>query len=341
MVFADNKKQEDVMCHYYHFNIKERESLLILRNSGKTITEIAQELKRSKSTISRELKRNSVQGSYSACDAEKLYHARRRKCKRHKLLDNPETKKHIQTLIIEKRWSPEQIAKTVSKEDSVCQISYATIYRGIYAHLLETHKLSHGERGIVRLLRHKGKRRKKQNEEENRGKICISHPISERPAEANERMAPGHLEADTVLGKRGGECLVTLVDRMLRMGWIERAKSKSSADVNEAIMRIIKRLPSSYVKTITPDCGKEFANHAEISAKTAIEFYFPPPGSPWLRGTNENFNGLLREFVPKGCDISSLSDSQLENFEFLLNSRPRKCLNWNSPLNIFLNFCCT
>ena len=323
------------MRHYHHFSIKERESLLILKKSGKTITEIAQELNRSKSTISRELRRNSVQETYSACDAEELYHVRRKKCKRSKLLEDQNLKKIIQFLIVERHWSPEQIAETLSSKNGSFKISYTTIYRGIYAHMLETHKLSHRERGIVRLLRHKGKRRKKRTEEENRGKICISHPIFERPIEANKRIAPGHLEADTVLGKRGGECLVTLVDRTLRMGWIERAKSKSSADVNDAIKRIIKRLPQNYVKTITPDCGKEFANHAEITNKTGIEFYFPPPGSPWLRGTNENFNGLLREFIPKGYDISSLSDDQLRNFELLLNSRPRKCLNWKSPLELF------
>ena len=181
------------MRHYHHFSIKERESLLILKKSGKTITEIAQELNRSKSTISRELRRNSVQETYSACDAEELYHVRRKKCKRSKLLEDQNLKKIIQFLIVERHWSPEQIAETLSSKNGSFKISYTTIYRGIYAHMLETHKLSHRERGIVRLLRHKGKRRKKRTEEENRGKICISHPIFERPIEANKRIAPGHV----------------------------------------------------------------------------------------------------------------------------------------------------
>ena len=164
----------------------------------------------------------------------------------------------------------------------------------------------------------------------------ISNTIDKRPKEADNRTAMGHLEADTVIGKRSGECLVTLVDRKTRLAWIERSPSKSADAVNEAILRVMERIPGGFVKTITPDRGKEFANHSQITKCKAIEFYFPPPHSPWARGTNENFNGLLREFVPKAHDISAFSDEQLHNFEFLLNTRPRKCLGWKSPLELFL-----
>lgn len=323
------------MCHYTHFTTEERESLLILKKIGKSITEIAKELNRSKSTISRELKRNSVKGIYSACVADAAYKARRKRCKRHKLLENKELKATVQRLIIEQHWSPEEIAGRLKLENSKFQISYGTIYRGIYSGMLETHKLAHRERGIVRKLRHKGKRRKKAGEVETRGKIVISNPIDKRPDEANNRSAPGHLEADTVLGKRGSECIVTVVDRMLRFAWIERSPSKSADDVTAAIFRILEKLPKGYVKSITPDRGKEFANHAIITEATAIEFYFPPPHSPWARGTNENFNGLLREFIPKRRDISAFSDDQLNDFAIKLNSRPRKCLGWKSPLELF------
>lgn len=326
------------MRHYQHFSTEERENLLILKKIGKNITEIAKELKRNKSSVSRELRRNSVDGDYSACAAEAMYKERRKNCKRHKLLENKELKKTVQRLIVEKHWSPEEISGRLKMEDSKYRISYTTIYRAIYSGMLETHKLSHRERGIVRRLRHKGKRRKKHGETETRGKIVISHPISERPEEANCRAVAGHLEADTVLGKRGGACLVTLVDRKLRFGWIERASSKSAEAVNAAIFRILSRLPAGYVKSITPDRGKEFAGHALITDATGIDFYFPPPHSPWARGTNENFNGLLREFVPKKCDISLLSDDQINAFALHLNSRPRKCLDWNSPLDLFSAF---
>ncbi|MBR6917466.1 MAG: IS30 family transposase [Clostridia bacterium] len=323
------------MSHYKHFSIEERESLLILKKTGKNITEIAAILKRNKSSISRELKRNSIDGDYSACAAEASYKERRKNCKRHKLLENVELKKTIQRLIVEEHWSPEEISGRLKFEGSKFQISYGTIYRGIYSGMLETHKLSHRERGIVRKLRHKGKRRRKSGETETRGKIVISHPISERPDEANNRSVPGHLEADTVLGKRGGDCLVTLVDRKLRFGWIKRASSKIAEDVNSAILNILRKLPAGFVKSITPDRGKEFADHALITKATAIEFYFPPPNSPWARGTNENFNGLLREFVPKKRDISLFSDDQICDFALKLNSRPRKCLGWKSPLELF------
>lgn len=326
------------MCHYHHFTTKERECLLVLRNSGKNISEIARIMGRNKSTISRELKRNSVKGTYSAFEAEKRYRKRRRRCGRKRLLADKHLLRFVRFMISQKHWSPEQIANILRAHHAKWQVSYPTIYRSIHRRMLETRKLSHGERGFARHLRHKGKRRRKDGELETRGKICISHPISERPEEANMRLQPGHLEADTVLGKRGGECIVTLVDRKLRLGWIERAKSKSAADVNDAMLRILNRLPAGYVKTITPDCGKEFADHASITSQTGIEFYFPPPGTPWLRGTNENFNGLLREFVPKGSDISALSDSQLAHFQWLLNTRPRKCLCWNSPQVLFSDF---
>lgn len=323
------------MSHYKHFSKKERESLLILKKTGKSITEIAKELKRNKSSVSREIKRNSVNGDYSACEAEAAYKERRKSCRRHKLLENDALKKTVQRLITEEHWSPEEISGRLKLENSKYQISYGTIYRGIYSGMLETHKLSHRERGIVRKLRHKGKRRRKRGETENRGKITISHPITDRPDEANNRSVPGHLEADTVLGKRSGACLVTLVDRKLRFGWIERAPSKSAEDVNAAIFRILRKLPDGFVKSITPDRGKEFASHALITQASAIEFYFPPPHSPWARGTNENFNGLLREFVPKKRDISLLSDDQICNFALKLNMRPRKCLGWKSPLELF------
>lgn len=323
------------MSHYKHFSIEERESLLVLKKSGKKVTEIAKVLKRNKSSVSRELKRNSINGDYSACAAEAAYKERRKNSKRRKLLENEELKETVQRLIIEEHWSPEEISGRLKIEDSKHQISYGTIYRGIYSGMLETHKLSHRERGIVRKLRHKGKRRKKSGEAENRGKIVISHEISERPDEANIRSVSGHLEADTVLGKRGGACLVTLVDRKLRYGWIERASSKSAEDVNAAILRILHKLPVGYVKSITPDRGKEFACHSLITKATAIEFYFPPPHSPWARGTNENFNGLLREFVPKKRDISLFSDDQISDFALKLNTRPRKCLGWKSPLELF------
>ena len=323
------------MRHYKHLSTKERECLLILRKIGKTITEIAKELNRSKSTISRELKRNSNEGEYSAYAAAAAYAERRKHSRRHKLLENKDLKRKVQKLIVEQHWSPEEISGRLKLEKSPYQISYTTIYRGIYAGMLETHKLSHKERGIVRKLRHKGKRRRKAGETESRGKIVISNPIEIRPDEANNRSCPGHLEADTVLGKRGGQCVVTLIDRMLKYAWVERTPSKSAADVNAAILRVLKKLPHGYVKSITPDRGKEFADHAKITELTGIEFYFPPPHAPWARGTNENFNGLLREFIPKRRDISAFSDDQLCDFALKLNTRPRKCLGWKSPLELF------
>lgn len=328
------------MSHYHHLSIAERETLLVLHTKGANLRAISKEMGRSVSTVSRELKRNapSKQG-YSAVAAEKKYHERRRKCRRHKLLSNVELHGLIKRLFLEQQWSPEQIASRLSHENSAFCISYSTIYRAIYAGMFDTdeQRRSKGNRGAIRNLRHRGKTRRRKGTEETRGKIVISNRIQERPREADERQIIGHWEADTVAGKTGSACLVTITDRCSRYLLAGRVTKKYSALVADQMIALLSVLPKGKRRTITPDRGKEFSKHTLVTESLKLPFYFPDPHAPWQRGTNENTNGLIREYFPKSFDMAVSSEDDIASFVDKLNRRPRKCLGWKTPLEVFFN----
>ncbi|MEE1492350.1 MAG: IS30 family transposase [Massilioclostridium sp.] len=324
------------MDHYHHLNTKERESILFMLGEGRSLRSIAAALGRSTSTISRELKRNRSKKEYSPSEAEKQYCLRRKKCCRKKLLSNPDAKQLVKRLFLEEQWSPEQISNRLKKEGNTIQASFATIYRAIYAGMLDERRLSHGERGVVRKLRHRGKTRHRKGTEETRGKLKISNSIEERPQQANDRSVLGHWEADTVAGKTGSSCMITLTDRKSRFLLLKKIQKKNSLLVRDGIVELLLQLPSDRVASITPDRGKEFSRHFEISkALNGLQFYFPNPHSPWQRGTNENTNGLIREYCPKSVDLETFHDSYFSAFTAKLNHRPRKCLDWKSPYEVF------
>jgi len=325
------------MSHYTHLSIEERESLLLGIGEGKSIRKIAKELRRSPSTISRELKRNcKKRESYSPGKATKNYSKRRKNCCRQRILKNALAKELIQNLLLEQQWSPEQIDNRLKLEKNEIQVSYSTIYRSIYLGDLEKEKLSHGQRGVVRKLRHRGKTRHKKGNEERRGKIVISYPIEERPEGAQNRTELGHWEADTVAGKTGSSCMVTLTDRKSRFLLGKRVSRKAAAEVEEGMIALLITLPRELRRSVTPDRGKEFNNHPRISdALGAMPFYFPKPHAPWERGTNENTNGLIREYCPKSVDMNSFDASYFDEFIDKMNHRPRKCLGWKSPAEVF------
>lgn len=338
MVFADNQKKETAMSHYGHLNTKERESILFMCGEGKGIRAIARALGRAASTISREIRRNGHKEVYSPSNAEKAYRIRRKRCCRKKIVSIPENREIVQKLFFEQQWSPEQIANRLKKERSDIVVSYATIYRAIYAGLLEKEKLSHSARGAARKLRHRGKKRHKKNVEETRGKIRISHPIEERPLEANKRSELGHWEADTVAGKTGSSCMITLTDRKSRFLLLKKIPKKNAEFVKQGMLELLSALPHERVRSVTPDRGKEFSRHAEVTEEMdGLQFYFPKPHAPWERGTNENTNGLIREYCPKSVDLELFDDSYFLVFTNKLNLRPRKCLGWNSPYEVFFD----
>ena len=237
---------------------------------------------------------------------------------------------------MENRWSPEQIAARLKLENYPNSISYKTIYRAIYSGMFDTpeQKNSKGNRGAIRKLRHRGKSRHTKNYVELRGKIPISNPLSVRPKEANERIRLGDFEADTVAGEKGKACLLTLTDRKSRFLICRKLEKKSSENVNKAMIEALTEQP---LFSVTPDRGKEFSLHSEVTKALGVEFYFPPPHHPWERGTNENTNGLLREYFPKGQDLTDISDEYLQDKVTELNHRPRKCLGYRTPAEIYFS----
>lgn len=318
---------------YKHLTIKEKESILVGLEKGLNLSQIALSLRRNRSTISREIKRGSINNQYSIVQSEENYKNNRVKCRMKKRLDNINLRDYVAEKILVKRWSPEQIVNRATLEGMPLKISYHTIYRGLNAgefdrYLSTTHKLK-----ATRKLRHRGKKRHKKGlNNDKRGTFEITHNIEDRPTEATARAEKGHWELDTVIGIKGGSCLVTITDRKTRFLLCARASKKSALEVNKVICKLLKNKPC---KSITPDRGKEFALYKLIEKTLNTIVYFPSPHQPWQRGTNENTNGLLREYFPKGKDLSLFTENYINDKIDELNKRPRKCLNWLSPFEAY------
>ena len=188
-------------------------------------------------------------------------------------------------------------------------------------------------------MHHRGKTRHTKNHVESRGKICLTHSIHGRPKSADDRSDFGHWKTDIVAGKTGGTCLVTLTDRkscFLLAG--KKVPRKKAAYVSEKMIELLSSIPNEAVKTITPDRGKEFSNHFAVTeALNNVPFYFPDPHAPWQRGTNENTNGLIREYLPKSKEIATVDNSTINQMIEKLNNRPRKCLDWRTPYEVFFD----
>lgn len=316
---------------YHHLTIEQRECILENLSAGASKRQIARLIGCSPSTITRELKRNSKRKHYSPSQAQNRYKWRRRRCHRPLILSKEENREIVTHLICVCQWSPEQIANRLRQEGHPLAISMATIYRAINRQLFEARHLWPKERGFKKNLRHKGHKRRSKSQQDGRGKMKIPHAIEERPAGARDRSEEGHLEADTVIGKPGGPCLVTLVDRKTRFLYGRLAAKCTHPCVEAALMEILTSLPPELRRSITPDRGSEFRCHGRITQALGVPFYFPLPHQPWQRGTNENTNGLLREYFPKGFDFREVDDEALQEVVSKLNTRPRKCLNWSSP----------
>ena len=187
-------------------------------------------------------------------------------------------------------------------------------------------------------LRRNGKKRKKNGGVRNQGRYAITHCISERPEAAARRLEPGHWEGDTVAGRKGGARFVTMVDRKTRFLLAAKVPNGTADEVRDALIGMLGRLPAECVCSVTPDRGHEFAKHAEVSAAVRdVPFHFADPYSPWQRGTNENTNGLLRQYFPKETSFDGVSDDDLASVVDKLNHRPRKYLAWRSPFEVFWN----
>lgn len=329
------------MSHYKHLTIEERESLYLRKNRGESIRSIAKELGRSPSTISRELRRNKPdRKSYSPSAAQRRYERNKKRCGRKAILSNEAHRDLIRELIGKREWSPEQIENRLALEGNALQISFATIYRALYSGLLDGKSLWHLRKCDRYLfhLRRKGKPRKKNGKKNQQGTVHPVYTIAQRPAPANERAELGHWESDTMAGKRGGAHLLTQVDRKARYLLAVKVPDNTSETVSKAMIEELSQLPKEKVRSITPDRGHEFSDHAAVTAAIhQVPFYFADPYAPWQRGTNENTNGLLRQYFPKYTSLDSVTPEELAVVVKKINLRPRKCLGWLSPYEVFFD----
>ena len=320
---------------YHHFTTEERENLLVALTKNLSVREIARQLHRSPSSVSREIKRNTQNGKYRPSQSSRLYKKRRKNCRRKKLLDNPQLSQIVQELLQVEQWSPEQISN-ILRITEIAQISFTTIYRAIHGGIMEKVKRKKKKRErypLEKFLRHKGRPYKKGKE--NRGRIRISHPIEELPEESRNRSELGHWEIDCIEGKKGGSCLVVMVERKSRFTLIEKAVKHSSTDVTPVIEKMLAKIPKEYLKTIISDRGKEFTYHSKITSIFQVEFYFAHPSSPWEKPTVENTNGLIRQYFPKRTSFDDVTEERIRAVSDKLNSRPRKVLDWLSPERVF------
>jgi len=310
--------------------LAEREEISRGIAAGLSMREIARALQRSPSTISREIARNAGQGRYRATQADKAAWERSRRPKVCKLAQNAKLKRIVAgKLALD--WSPEQIAgwlKRAHPGDETLRVSHETIYKSIFVqargvlkkelqqHLRTQRTFRKPRRGSLRGLQ--------------RGQIVDGVPIADRPPEVEDRAIPGHWEGDLIAGF-ANSYIATLVERHSRFTMLVKVKGKDTHSVVSALSKQVRKLPDQLRKSLTWDRGVELADHKTFTVATDAAVYFCDPRSPWQRGTNENTNRLLRQYFPKGTDLSIHSQSELNNVARKLNQRPRKTLGYETP----------
>ena len=335
-----------------YLSLAEREEIAVGWERGLNKTEIAEAIGRHPSTVGRELDRNQTrrrpppfsctergrarpqhqQLRYRASNAQAKAEERARRPKPGKLATRPELRAEVQDRLI-KRWSPEQIARTLRHDfadQPEMQVSHETIYQALYVQ-------GRGElrRELAQCLRTgRALRKPRRIPGEQRGtrQIPAEIMISARPAEVSDRAVPGHWEGDLITGKHNSSAIGTLLERQTRFVMLLHLPADHGAEaVRDAMLAKITELPAHLWRTLTWDQGSEMARHTEITLATGLDIYFCDPHSPWQRGSNENTNGLLRQYFPKGTDLSVHTAQHLDAVARELNGRPRKTLGWDNP----------
>lgn len=333
---------------YQHLSPEERGTIMAMLLSGSSGRRVAEALGRSQSTIARELRRNDfkppqecgpmgrprIAGGYDALRAGVRARRLRRKPRVIRKLERGSVLWRRVHSLLRRRWSPQQVASKLRElhpDRPVLQVSHETIYTAIYA-------MPRGElrRQVVGLLRQaRGARRRTRQGDETRGRMPDLPSIHLRPPEANERLLPGHWEGDLIKGAHNRSAIGTLVCRHSLFVMLAKVEDCTGLGVFEGFRRTFAPLPDELRKTLTYDQGKEMALHRKLSESTGLAIYFADPHSPWQRGICENTNGLLRQYFPKGTDLSAHSQRQLDAVAWEMNTRPRKTLNWRSPAEVF------
>jgi transposase, IS30 family len=332
--------------HYEQLSAEERGSIMALHRQGSSMRAIAQTLDRAPSTISRELRRNGhhnpasgtrmgrprlVPGYDATAAGQRAVRLRRKVRRRRKLRPGTELWDQVRHHLLQK-WSPEQIACTLGG------VSHETVYTALYA-------MPRGSlrKELISALRHgRGRvegRRSRSQGPERRGKLLDMVSIHVRPPEAEERLLPGHWEGDLILGTRNKSAVGTLVDRSTLFVMLVKMDGRDAVSALNGYRTAFAPLDPELRKTLTYDQGKEMALHVKLAESTGLKIYFADPHSPWQRGICENINGLLRQYLPKGADLSKLSQRELDMISWSMNTRPRKTLGWRTPAEVFFEHC--
>ncbi len=308
----------------------EREEIRSGLDAGDSFTTIATCLGRAPSTVSREVNANGGRDNYRGWRAHRQACERARRPKPAKLVRHPRLRAQVEAWLTEELWSPVQIAAMLRIEyphDPMMRVSHETIYQSLYVQ----------GRGALRkelaaCLRTGRAIRRNRSRINHNGRIADKVMISERPADADDRAVPGHWEGDLIIGKNNQSAVGTLVERSTRYVMLLHLPGDHSAETVRAAMTAkIRTLPEHLIRSITWDQGSEMAQHRQFSIDTGVAIYFCDPHSPWQRGSNENTNGLLRQWMPKGTDLSVHSQADLDVIAYKLNNRPRQTLGWMKP----------
>jgi transposase, IS30 family len=330
-------KTETTSHRYQQLSYEDRQSIAIGLEQGLSIRAIARILNRAPSSVSREIARNGGGHGYACSFAQQ-------RCRRRRIHGRPPPKLLVGSPLFEQvrqwlhqRWSPQQIAGHLAKlhpDHAHLRASHESIYNVIYAQ-----PRSQLKRELVACLRMaRAKRWPRSRGVDRRGEIADLLSIHMRPPEVADRQFPGHWEGDLIKGKNNGSAVGTLVERtsrLLILVKLPHPQPATAAHVLQAFTDKLSSIAQPMRKTLTYDRGKEMSQHVQLTANTGVAVYFCDPHSPWQRGTNENTNGLVRQYLPKGIDLSGYSQAQLDAIADEINGRPRKTLAWSSPLEVY------
>ena len=323
---------------YKHLSQEEREIIANLLSGGSSLGDIARAVGRNKGTISRELNRNCPpeRRRYVPCRAHARACERKTNANTHERLKSALVRQYVKDGLAE-GWSPEQISGRIRIDHPGQSIHHEAIYQYIY------HPRNPDRLEMIQLLRraHKKRRNKSIGRKVRKTKIPNRIPIEARPKSVENRRHSGHWEGDSLISCKSKAALNTLVERKSRLVLITKLPRKGADETNQAIIDRLKKLQAKGRQTLTLDNGTENAKHEQLTAKLGIRCYFARPYASWERGTNENANGLIRWYVPKGTDFRKITPEQIARVEHLLNNRPRKCLGYKTPLEVAASSRCT
>ncbi|MFN8077157.1 MAG: IS30 family transposase [Kineosporiaceae bacterium] len=321
----------EAVLHPRFLTVAERETIADMRRAGRSLRAIGRALGRPASTVKREVDARSVEGEYRPHRAQRAWASSRSRPKPAKLAQPGRLRDYVMARLAE-QWSPEQICHALIRQfpdDQDMRAGVETIYQAIYVQARGGLR-----REIAQALR-TGRTRRKPHRSPDQRTPRFTEPmvmISDRPAEVADRAVPGHWEGDLIVGTGSASAIVTLVERSSRFVMLGHLPGGHSAEeVRDTLVPLIGSLPEQLRRTLTWDQGCEMAAHRQISIATGVDVYFCDPHSPWQRGTNENTNGLLRQYFPKGTDLSTHTPEDLARVAALLNRRPRKTLDWETP----------